>query len=281
MIEIDSVQKRSIQRHYDLATLFYRLLWGPHIHHGLWNADETPEQAQRQLTETLAHRAGLHLRPQDVLDVGCGMGGSSIWLARNYHSRVTGITLSRVQQWWARFAGVSAGVGGRTRFLRQDVELANFSPKSFDVVWSIECTEHLFDKAAFFQRAFDWLRPGGRVAICAWLSTDDADEKQRRQLEAVCRGMLCPSLGSESDYRRWMESAGLRVCASEDWSARVARTWRICQDRIRRWNMHGLAKRIDREQVDFLDHFQTMIDAYESNALRYGCLIAERPAVAC
>ena len=40
MISSDLVDKPAIRGHYDLATPFYRLLWGPHIHHGLWSAED-------------------------------------------------------------------------------------------------------------------------------------------------------------------------------------------------------------------------------------------------
>ena len=53
MIACSTVEKRDIRSHYNLSTLFYRLLWGRHIHHGLWTADESPSVAQQHLTETL------------------------------------------------------------------------------------------------------------------------------------------------------------------------------------------------------------------------------------
>ena len=78
-----------------------------------------------------------------------------------------------------------------------DAEQADFSAESFDVVWSIECTEHLYDKARFFQRAAAWLRPGGRMAICAWLAGEALeDQRQVRQVYDVCEGFFCPSLGT-------------------------------------------------------------------------------------
>ena len=57
MIAAAGITKRAIRSHYDLATPFYRLLWGPHIHHGLWddaNHRLAPRDAQIRLTETLA-----------------------------------------------------------------------------------------------------------------------------------------------------------------------------------------------------------------------------------
>jgi tocopherol O-methyltransferase len=277
MISIDSVEKRAIQRHYDLITLFYRLLWGPHIHHGLWRGAESPAVAQRQLTDAAAELADVRAG-DDLLDVGCGMGGSSIRLANFYGCRVTGVTLSPVQRFWARNAAFWS-TGGRARFLCEDAERVQFAPQTFDVVWSIECTEHLFEKARFFQQAGAWLRPGGRLMICAWLAGDDPlASGQQALLREVCRGMLCPSLGNQEDYRNWFAAAGLRTLRCEDWTDQVSQTWDICAQRVNRFGLRRLAERIDRDAVDFLDRFATMRAAYANGALRYGCLIAIKDA---
>jgi tocopherol O-methyltransferase len=57
MIEFPSVKKHVIRNHYDVSTLFYRLLWGPHIHHGYWENNESSQVAQVQLTKKLADLA--------------------------------------------------------------------------------------------------------------------------------------------------------------------------------------------------------------------------------
>ncbi|MCY2967631.1 MAG: class I SAM-dependent methyltransferase [Planctomycetota bacterium] len=278
MISCPSVTQREIRGHYELSTLFYWLLWGRHIHHGLWEGDESPAQAQQQLTETLCQLG--RIQPGNrVLDVGCGMGGSSIHLAKQVGCEVTGVTLSRVQQTWASTSALFHGVSRLTRFLRGDAERVEFPPGSFDVVWSIECTEHLFDKPAFFRRAADWLVPGGRMAICAWLAGDGLDDPARaRQVYDVCEGFLCPSLGSFDDYRGWMTEAGLIVEETCDWTDRVWRTWEICRDRVAKSRVRWLAKCLDKNSVLFLDRFDTILNAYKTKAMRYGCLIATKPA---
>jgi tocopherol O-methyltransferase len=278
-------EKGAIRSHYDLATPVYRLLWGPHIHHGLWSEEDvarsvplvSPRAAQEHLTDTLAALGGVAAEDR-VLDVGCGMGGSSIRLARRLGCRVTGITLSGVQQRWASIAARWAGVGDRVAIRRADAETVQFPSDSFDVVWSVECTEHLFDKEQFFRRAAEWLRPGGTMAICAWLAADDADRPgPRGEVEAVCEAFLCPSLGTFADYRGWMEGAGLEVVRTEDWTTRVARTWELCDARVKRLGLPWVARFIDRRQADFLEHFGTLLGAYRSGAMRYGAIVARRP----
>jgi tocopherol O-methyltransferase len=63
-------------------------------------------RAQIQLMERLAERAGIP-RGARVLDIGCGLGGSAMWLAEQFDCDVTGITISSVQ---ARMAASKAEV---------------------------------------------------------------------------------------------------------------------------------------------------------------------------
>lgn len=277
MISCSTVQKRGIRYHYDLSTLFYRLLWGRHIHHGLWDAEETPAAAQLKLTETLASAAGI-AAGERVLDIGCGMGGSSIYLAKHRGCTVTGVTLSPVQRFWASVAARCQGARRNATFRCADAEQVEFAPATFDVVWSVECTEHLFDKPQFFRRAAEWLLPGGRIAICAWLAGEPLNTDAQRQLVYdVCEGFLCPSLGTQANYETWMRDAGLVLERSDLWTKRVKQTWEICMNRVR-WTGVGLLGRVlDRDTDLFLKRFKTILAAYETGAMEYGCFVARKP----
>lgn len=276
MLSCPTVEKRVIRNHYNLTTPFYRLLWGPHIHHGYWEGAESPRTAQLQLTERLASlskvRAG-----QRLLDVGCGMGGSSIHLAKSRGCETLGITISPLQRRWAAASSRWHGVARESEFRCADAEQIEFEAESFDVVWSVECTEHLFDKVRFFKRAAAWLRPGGTMAICAWLAGENLDGAQEQQVFDVCEGFFCPSLGTASDYSHWMTAAGLTMTHNEDWTDRVMRTWEICRDRVARTRVRRLASWIDRDSVMFLDRFETILRAYQTGAMKYGCFIATKP----
>ena len=92
-----SNDKHKIIEHYDTVSPYYRSLWGEHLHHGYWiRGDESKEKAQLQLIEHLAQLA--NVKPSsDILDIGCGFGASSLYLAKRYDASVTGITISNVQ----------------------------------------------------------------------------------------------------------------------------------------------------------------------------------------
>jgi tocopherol O-methyltransferase len=277
MIECPNIQKSVIRNHYDISTLFYRLMWGPHIHHGYWLAKESPQAAQIQLTSTLAGLAST--QPNSVVyDIGCGMGGSSIWLAKNLQCHVTGVTLSPVQRRWASTSASLKRISPRPTFRCEDAESTQFPNGSADVVWSIECTEHLFNKPAFFEKAASWLKPGGRFALCAWLAGESPmSESHEQQAMRVCEGMFCPSLGSQSDYVGWFERAGLKVTAKGIWTNQVKQTWEICRKRVERTGVRYLAKVLGKNHVLFLDHFDAILNAYNSGAMEYGYFIAEKP----
>src|SRR5882762_1830174 len=79
--------KRKIVEHYDFVSPYYHSLWGEHLHHGYWiRGDESKEVAQLQLTEYLAELANIRTGSA-VLDIGCGFGASSLYLARKYTAR--------------------------------------------------------------------------------------------------------------------------------------------------------------------------------------------------
>jgi hypothetical protein len=104
LVEIASVQKRVIRNHYDIATLFYRLLWGPHIHHGYWESNESPAIAQLQLTENLARHAMIR-EGSTLYDIGCGAplgtanGNNTFTPSRTYYNSITAKSISIFNNW--------------------------------------------------------------------------------------------------------------------------------------------------------------------------------------
>ena len=269
-------QVASVRNHYDLVSPYYRDLWGSHIHHGLWiTGKETPAEAQELLIDELISRAGLQpgLR---ILDVGCGIGGSSIYLAKHLDAEVTGITISPVQAEMAQAAAEHEGVTADFRVM--DAQNINFAPNErFDCIWSIEAISHFRNKSAFFSQASKLLVPGGVMAITDWFSKKDlSGDEAERFIEPIERGMLI-ELKTLGEYLENMKRFGNIAEQTVNLGPRVARTWDFCLNIIRDGALWDTAHNFGPEFVHFLDSFAAMKRGYEAEALEYQLIVCRRP----
>src|ERR1700687_4224850 len=175
-VEIDHIRK-----HYDRLSFLYRLFWGEHLHHGYWENNESVARAQIQLMERLAERAGVS-RGARVLDIGCGLGGSALWLADQFDCDVTGITISPVQARMAAAKSRARSLSRRVQFQVRDANQWQPAAASVDLIWIMESSEHFHDKAQFFERCARALKPGGVLAVCAWLRRDGLQHDDEQPL---------------------------------------------------------------------------------------------------
>ena len=263
----------SVAEHYDELDEFYREIWGEHVHHGLWRTGrESSAEATRELVRAVAERApvGPGMR---LCDIGCGYGATARMLARDFGAEVTAVTVSPAQ--W-RFAHAQGDESGRVTCVLGDWLRNDLPSASFDAAISVESSEHMPDKAAFFAEAARVLRPGGRLVICAWLARENPSGNETRfLLEPICREGRMPGMGTESDYRRFFADAGFEVESFEDVTARVKKTWPICAARFVRELCRQpryarfLFNRHARNRIFALTMFRIWL-AYTTGAMRYG-----------
>ncbi len=207
-----SNDKNRIIEHYDVVSPYYRSLWGEHLHHGYWiRGDEPKEKAQLQLIEHLAQLADIQ-RGTDILDIGCGFGATSIYLAKRYAATVTGITISSVQVEMASQAAAVERLDAR--FLLMDAEAMDFQ-KQFDVLWSVESISHYQNLPQFFASAAKLLKPGGTFAITDWFKKENlTPEETRKSIEPIEKGMFV-ELQSMNEYENLLASNGLQIMHRE------------------------------------------------------------------
>ncbi len=130
-------------------------MWGGHIHHGYYlTGRESKKQAVEELIKVLAKKSSLKLGSK-VLDVGCGIGGTAIWLTENFNCEVTGITISSRQVEMARQASVK--LLKKPKFMVMDANDMVLND-TFDVVWAVEVLSHLQDHPNFFRKSRQMLK---------------------------------------------------------------------------------------------------------------------------
>ncbi|AXQ31353.1 methyltransferase domain-containing protein [Solimonas sp. K1W22B-7] len=200
-----------IRTYYRETSLDYRMAWTSSetlaLHFGYWDErTRSHAEALLNLNRELAVRMGL--RPgQRLLDAGCGIGGSSLWLARHYGARVTGITLAPNQVGQAREASRKLGV--KAWFELADYHATPFSDCSFDAYWAMESLCHSPDKPAALREAARLLVPGGRIGIAEYLRVArPLQEKQERGLRDWLDDWAIPDIAMAEEWREWLEQAG-------------------------------------------------------------------------
>ena len=149
-------------------------LWGEHIHLGFYQSGKNNidfRKAKEQFVHELVKWSGLDKLPKGsrVLDVGCGIGGSSRILAKYYGFNVTGITISPAQVKRARELTPS---NLNCNFQVMDALDIQFKDGAFDAVWSVEAGAHMNDKSKFADEMLRTLRPGGYLTLADWNSRD-------------------------------------------------------------------------------------------------------------
>jgi tocopherol O-methyltransferase len=264
-------EKHRIVEHYDIVSPYYRSLWGEHIHHGYWiRGDESKEKAQLQLIEHLAQLA--NIKPgSEILDIGCGFGGSSHYLAKTYNARVTGITISPVQVEMAKKTAEAERLDAK--FLLMDAEAMHFH-KQFDVLWSIESISHYQDIPGFFASASKLLKPGGPFAITDFFKKENLTRVTTREfIDPIEKGMFV-ELQTMEDYEQYFISNGLQILHREVLNKNCAKTWDLCLDIIKDKKFWGLAINYGPDFVSYLKGFEAMRSGYASGNFVYGLFVA-------
>ncbi|KAL5979574.1 Gamma-tocopherol methyltransferase, chloroplastic [Asimina triloba] len=168
--------------------------------------------------------------PRRIVDVGCGIGGSSRYLARKYGAICKGITLSPVQAQRAQDLAVNLGLGSQVSFQVADALQLPFPDGEFDLVWSMESGEHMPDKTKFVSELVRVAAPGATIIIVTWchrdlLPSESLKPEEQKILGKICDAYYLPAWCSAADYVGIAKSLSLLDIRSADWSDNVAPFW--------------------------------------------------------
>jgi cyclopropane-fatty-acyl-phospholipid synthase len=153
-------------QHYELPPAFFAHILGPRRKYSSC-LYETPastlaEAEEYALAETAAH-AGL-LDGQDILELGCGWGSLSLWMAEHFpRSRIVAVSNAAGQRGHIE---ATAAQRGLTNLRVVTADMNAFAPEgTFDRIVSVEMFEHMANWGALLSRVREWLRPDGRLFV--------------------------------------------------------------------------------------------------------------------
>ncbi len=276
-----------------LANLYYAY-WGEYFHLAVFEPGEDPadvagayQRTHQRYLEAIGGTA-----PRRILDVACGGGSLSAWLADHTTAQVVGVDLSDSQLAHAR-RWIAGGRRPNLRFLQHDVmQLHDLAEPPFDAAICLDAACYLPDRRAALRQIAAQLRPGGRLLLVDWCRTERPAALQRELiLQPLCRYWAIADLETTVGYRRLFAASGLRIRRLEDLSERVVPNW----ERGYQAALRALAEPIHLGQLlglaaDTMTHGRVVIQAAkdqfqvallakaaaESGLLRYVSVLAER-----
>lgn len=239
---------------YDRSSSVTEDVLGDHLHTGIYFVDGSSHQEEekafaslprpdliriiraaqvRTIDEALRFAAvpdDPRSRPKQIVDVGCGFGGTSKYLTKKYGATCHGITLSHVQAEKAQALAAAEGLADKVFFQVADALEQPFPDGQFDLVWSLECGEHIHDKRKFVSELVRVAAPGATIIILTWChrdlspSEESLKPEEKKLLKKICDAYYLKTC-SRANYVQLFESFSLQDIKTADWSAYVTPFW--------------------------------------------------------
>jgi cyclopropane-fatty-acyl-phospholipid synthase len=154
------------EQHYEVPTAFFKLALGRHMKYsgGYWpqgvNDLDASDAAMLKLT---CNRARLE-DGMEILELGCGWGSLSLWMAENYpRSSIVSVSNSRSQRAYIELECRRRGISN-LQVITQDMNAFRID-RCFDRIVSVEMFEHMKNYGTLMARIASWLKPGGLLFV--------------------------------------------------------------------------------------------------------------------
>ena len=235
--EYDAWTREGILEHY----------WGEHIHLGYYTDEELDQrwfgskslgflkknfiEAKYNFTQRMLDWGGVSgMQNAKILDVGCGIGGTTRYMANLLpNSTITGITLSPEQAKRATDLAQERNVPN-ARFQVMDALAMDFPDDTFDLVWACESGEHMPDKKRYVEEMVRVLKPGGRLVIATWCQRSEPPaftHEERVNLTYLYEEWAHPYFISIDAYAGLLHGTGaMEAIATDDWTRQTIASWR-------------------------------------------------------
>ncbi|KAK2658254.1 hypothetical protein Ddye_004789 [Dipteronia dyeriana] len=284
--------REGIAEFYDESSSLWEDIWGDHMHHGFYSPDSSVSVSDHRASQVRMIEEALRFaavseepteKPQRVVDVGCGIGGSSRYISRKFGAKCLGITLSPVQAQRANALAAAQGLADQVSFQVADALEQPFPDGQFDLVWSMESGEHMPNKRKFVSELARVAAPGATIIIVTWCHRDLAPSEQSLQqwekelLNKICNAYFLPAWCSTADYVELLQSLSLQDIKAADWSQYVAPFWPAVIRSALTWN--GLTSLLCSGLKTIKGAFAMplMIEGYKKDLIKFSIITCRKP----
>ena len=160
--------KAANEQHYEVPAAFYREVLGARLKYscGLYESEDTGlDESEESMLRLTCERADLR-DGQEILELGCGWGSLTLWMAEQYPgARITGVSNSASQREYILGEAAKRGFGDRVRIITCDMNVFEAEAGRYDRVVSVEMFEHMKNYAELMRRIASWMKPDGRLFV--------------------------------------------------------------------------------------------------------------------
>ena len=234
------MNQQSITKYYDNNRFIFRYLWNSRqtqaIHFGYYDEKTTKHEAAIvNMNRKLAELADIQATDR-VLDAGCGIGGSAIWLATEMGCTVDGIVWVKNQAEEARQNVKKAQLEHKINIFEGDYNNTPFEDGSFDVIWALESHCHTDQKAAFYTEAARLLKIGGRLVMADLFLSPPLSINDENRLKLGLTHWAIPNLDDINTHNIHALQAGFGGLEIQNINPNVHRSLRNAYEHAQKWS---------------------------------------------
>jgi tocopherol O-methyltransferase len=208
---MDLHTKRVID-YYDATHIDYRVLWSGTreraVHFGYYDEHARSHLSALARMNAVLAKAAAITREDNVLDAGCGYGGSAMWLAENIGCEVTGVTLSPLQAAKSKRYISERALKSKVNILEGNYEDLPFDNETFTVYWALESLVHASNRLRALREASRVLKRDARLVIAEYTVGENLSEREKQYIRPWLEGWAMPELLSPSELIHHLTETG-------------------------------------------------------------------------